>query len=292
VILVIGGTSRLGAILVPALVAEGHRVRVLTRDSARANHLPADVTRTIGDARDPAALSAAVTGCTTVISSMHGFVGDRGISPESVDRDANLALIRAASDGSVQHFVLVSAQGARADHPMSLHRAKFAAEVALRTSGLPFTIIRPTSFLETWMSVIGDAIDTSGVALVFGPGRNPINFVSVRDVGALIALAIRDPALRGQTIDIGGPANLDFTTFADQLIAASGKPARIKRIPLPVLRAMSVVARPFSPQFARKAGAAVVMNRDDLTFTSDLRVRFPSVPNTTLEDLLAPRIQQ
>lgn len=287
-ILVVGGTSRLGAIFVPALVAEGHRVRVLTRDSARANHLPADVERTIGDARDPAALRAAVDGCTTVISSMHGFVGDRGISPESVDRDANLALFRASSAAAVQHFVLVSVHGARADHPMSLHRAKFAAEVALRASGLPFTIIRPSSFLETWMSVIGDTIDRSGVALVFGPGRNPINFVSVRDVGALIALVVRDPALRGQTIDIGGPANLDFTTLADQLIVASGKPARIKRIPLPVLRAMSVVARPFSPQFARKAAAAVVMNRDDLTFTSDVRVRFPSVPNTTLEDLLAP----
>jgi uncharacterized protein YbjT (DUF2867 family) len=132
VILVVGGTSRLGAIFVPALVAGGHRVRVLTRDSERANHLPADVERTIGDARDPAALRAAVDGCTTVISSMHGFVGDRGISPESVVRDANLALLRASSAASVQRFVLVSVHGARADHPMSLHRAKFAAEVALR----------------------------------------------------------------------------------------------------------------------------------------------------------------
>jgi uncharacterized protein YbjT (DUF2867 family) len=289
VILVVGGTSRLGAVVVPALVAEGHRVRVLTRDPVRANHLPAEVERVVGDARDPATLRAAVVECTTVISAMHGFIGTRGISPESVDRDANLALVRAASEAAVNHFVLVSVNRASADHPMSLHRAKFAAEAALRASALPFTIIRPTAFLETWMSVIGETIETSGIALVFGPGRNPINFVSVRDVGALVALAVRDPAMRGQTIDIGGPANLDFTSFADRLIAASGKAARIKRIPLPMLRAMSVLARPFAPQFARQAKAAVVMNRDDFTFSSDVRVRFPSLPNTTLEQLLATR---
>jgi uncharacterized protein YbjT (DUF2867 family) len=260
----------------------------MTRDPARAQHLPAEVERSVGDARDPDVLRAAVAGCTTVISSMHGFIGQRGISPETVDRDANVSLIRAASDARVEHFVLVSGHGVRADHPMSLHRAKFAAEAALRTSNLAFTIVRPTCFLETWISVIGATIDSKGIALLFGPGKNPINFVSVRDVAALVLLAIRDQGLRGQTIDIGGPANLDFTTFADRLIAASGKPARIKRIPLPVLRAMSVLARPFSPEFARKAAAAVVMNRDDFTFANDVRARFPSVPSTALEDLLAP----
>jgi uncharacterized protein YbjT (DUF2867 family) len=286
VILLVGGTSRLGSPLVPALLADGHRMRVLTRDRTRARHLPADVEIAVGDARDPDALRSAVEGCRVVISAMHGFVGPGRISPESIDRDANAALIHAALEARVDHFVLVSVRGARSDHPMSLHRAKFAAEAALRASGLTFTIVQPTSFVETWISVIGDSIATKNVALVLGPGRNPINFVSVRDVAALIALAVRDPSLRDQTVEIGGPDNLGFTSFAGRLIAASGKRAKIKHVPLPVLRAMSVLARPFSPELARKARAAVVMNNDDFSFEDD-RKRFPNIPATRLDDLIA-----
>ncbi len=56
-----------------------------------------------------------------------------------------------------------------------------------------------------------------------------------------------------EVVEIGGPEDLGFVTFAERLVAASGKPGRIKHIPLIVLRAMAVLARPFSPGFARQA---------------------------------------
>ena len=69
-------------------------------------------------------------------------------------------------------------------------------------------------------------------------------------------------------------------------------PGRIKHIPLPVLRAMAILARPFSPMFARQAGAAVVMNTTDMTFDASLRDRFPSVPSTSLRDYLDDRARE
>jgi hypothetical protein len=59
-------------------------------------------------------------------------------------------------------------------------RAKHSAE-ELRASGLPFTIVRATAFMETWLGIIDGTVEGSGHALVFGPGTNPVNFVS-RDV--------------------------------------------------------------------------------------------------------------
>lgn len=256
-ILVAGGTGKLGTLVVGLLLAQGQKVRVLSRDPGRAAHVSGEVEILAGDVRDPASLDAAVSGCETVISAVHGFVGADSPSPESIDRDGNRALIRAAKEAGVKHFVLLSVHGAAPDHPMSLHRAKYAAEQKLR-------------------------------ALVFGPGRNPINFVSVRDVAALVALSVRDEAVRGETVEIGGPENLNFVTVAERLIESSGKPGRIKHIPLPILRAMTVLARPFSPQFARKARAAVVMNTTDMTFDAPLQDRFPLLPATRLEDLLKP----
>ncbi|MEJ7803746.1 MAG: SDR family oxidoreductase [Candidatus Limnocylindria bacterium] len=292
-ILVAGGTGTLGTQLVPLLSARGLGVRVLTRDPSRATHLPDTVERISGDIRDKTAVTAAVRGCTTVISAVHGFAGSGGQSPESIDRDANLALIQAAVAADVEHFVLISVQGAAPEHPMSLHRTKYAAEQALIASGLPWTIIRPTAYLETWSGIIGAKIASSGQAQVFGAGRNPINFVSARDVATIVDLAVNDRSLRGQIMEAAGPENLTFTEIAERLIARSGRPGRIKRVPLLVLRMMSVLARPISPMFARQAHAAVVMNTVDMTADVDaIRRRFPTIPVTTVDDALSKQHAQ
>jgi uncharacterized protein YbjT (DUF2867 family) len=285
-ILVTGGTGTLGGRLVPLLVAQGQRVRVLTRDRARARGLPEGVEIVVGDVRLEADLAQAVQGCTIVVSAAHGFAGEGDPSPEAIDRDANRLLVRLAKDARVERFVLVSVIGASADHPMSLCRAKFDAEETLRASGLRFNIVRATAFLETWVSVIGAPLQ-NGKALVFGNGKNPVNFVSARDVAALVAECVRDPSTVNETLEIGGPENLGLTTFAERLVEAHGSPARIERIPLTALRVMSVLARPFAPTFARKAAAAVVMDTTDMTFDSPVRQRFPAVPTTTLTDVLS-----
>jgi uncharacterized protein YbjT (DUF2867 family) len=286
-ILVAGGTGTLGTRLVRRLSDRGLGVRVLTRDPTRAAHLPDTVQTLTGDLRDPAAVAAAVRGCATVVSAVHGFVGPGKSSPEAIDRDANRALIQAAAAAGVQHLVLLSVLDAGPDHPMSLHRAKHAAEQALQASGLQWTIVRPAAYLETWIAIIGAKLADNGQALVFGPGRNPINFVAADDVAAAVDLAVHDQSLRGQLLEVAGPENLTFNQLAEQLITASGKPGRIRHIPLPMLRAMSVLARPVSPVFARQAQAAVLMNTTDMTVNlAAIRDRFPAIPATTLDEVI------
>ncbi len=287
-ILVAGGTGTLGTQVVRRLVGQRLPVRVLTRDPQRAAHLFGVVETVVGDLRDPAAVAAAVHRCTTVISAVHGFVGPGKPSPEAIDRDANAALFRAAAGAGVQDVVLVSVFGAAPRHPMSLHRAKYAAEQALVSSGLGWTIIRPTAYFETWIGIIGGKLPETGKALVFGPGRTPINFVSAHDVAALVELAVGNQSLRGQIVPAAGPQDLSFTQFAEKLIADTGKPGRINHVPLPMLRLMSVLARPVSPAFARQARAAVVMNTTDMTADGAGARRDPA-PATTLDGVLARR---
>jgi len=286
-ILVAGGTGTLGTQLVRLLADQGQDVRVLSRDPARAADLPGGVQAMTGDLRDPTAVAAAVRECATVVSAVHGFAGPGRPGPEAIDRDANRALIQAAAAAGVQHLVLVSVLDAGPDHPMSLHRAKHAAEQALRTSGLTWTILRPAAYLETWIAIIGAKLADGGQALVFGPGRNPVNFVSAHDVAAVAAQAVHDRSLQGQVLEITGPENVTFTQLAERLITASGQPGRIRHVPLAMLRAMSVLARPLSPVVARQAQAAVVMNTTDMTAdVAAIRARFPTVPATTLDEVL------
>jgi len=291
VILVAGGTGTLGIPLVRMLTARGETVRVLTRYEHHASSLrDTGVDVVIGDVRVTADLVPAVQGCTTVISAIHGFTGPRSADPASVDRDGNRNLIGAALGADVDHMILVSAYGAAPNHPMSLHRMKYAAEQSLIASGLNWTILRPVPFMETWIDVIGAYLADRGRALVPGPGDNPVNMVSARDVATLIDRMVRDNTDRRRRVDVVGPECPTLRHIAEQLVAANARPSRIVHIPLAVLRAHSVLARPLAPAFARQARAAVVMNTTDMTAANDNDSPQPGDVQaaTTLAQLLQP----
>ena len=126
-ILVAGGTGRLGSIVVRDAVAAGCDVRVLTRATNRAQHLGPGVETVTGDVRDADAVRRAVDGCELVVCAVHGFIGSKGISPTSIDRDGNANLIDAARDAGA-HTILMSVVGAAPDSPSELFRMKWAAE--------------------------------------------------------------------------------------------------------------------------------------------------------------------
>jgi uncharacterized protein YbjT (DUF2867 family) len=141
VILVAGGTGTLGREIVARLTAARQQVRVRTRDAAHATG--PDVELAIGDVRDPSTLTAAMKGASVVVSAAHGFLGGRGAGPEEVDNHGNGNLVRAAVAAGAERFILLSVLDARPDHPMSLHRAKYAAEQQLTTSGLSWRCCGP-----------------------------------------------------------------------------------------------------------------------------------------------------
>jgi uncharacterized protein YbjT (DUF2867 family) len=115
----------------------------------------------------------------------------------------------------VKRFVFVSAYGAAEDHAVDFFRIKHGIEAHLKLSCIPYTILRPTAFMETWCARIGSQIKNGETVTVFGNGKNPINFISVEDVAKFIVFALEDPYLCSRTLTIGGPQNLTF----DEVIA-------------------------------------------------------------------------
>lgn len=156
---------------------------------------------------------------------------------------------------------------------MSLHRAKYAAEQDVHASAMAWTVLRPSSYVETWVDIVGAKIASGGPALVFGRADNPINFVSVQDVATLVERALTDPALRGQTIEVPGPDNLTMEQVALHLGAS-----KIRHIPRGALRFLSTTLPPLAPAFARQTQAALVMDTTDMIAdASALLSRFPDI---------------
>jgi NADH dehydrogenase len=239
------------------------------------------------DVTDPRTLEQAVAGAGTVVSAITGFGPARDVSPRAVDWQGNANLIRAAKAAGVEHFILLSVCQAAADHPIELFRMKHRAEEELRASGLAWTIIRPTAYMETWLTVLGDPLLKTGNTRIFGRGENPMNFVSAHDVAGFVDLAVTDRAMRGVTVDAGGPENLTMNQVVETFQTVTGATGKVSHVPLPMLRVMSALMKPFNPTMAGLAGASVVMDTRDMTFdASDTRGRYPSVAMMGLADVV------
>src|SRR6185437_2489210 len=110
--------------------------------------------------------------------------------------------------------------------------------------------------------------------IVFGGGENPINFVSVDDVAAVVERAVTNTCLRGQVVEVGGPQDLTFNELAALLQRVRGRPAKVRHVPPQLLRAMA--------PFARQARAALAMDTIDMTFEPGARQAFTDLPMTQI----------
>lgn len=157
-VVVAGASGRTGKEVVAQLVARKYRVRALVRDAGKSAGLfPAGVEVVVADVRDPPSLKRALKGATWVISAVGaggGPRGEPGNGPEEIDNQGVANLAKAAKQARVRQLVLVSsaAVSRAADYPVAFMRpilgAKFKGETAVRTSGVPYTIVRPGGLVD------------------------------------------------------------------------------------------------------------------------------------------------
>ncbi len=279
-IVVAGATGTLGSLLIPTLVAHEEPVRVVTRDPVAAATKLSDVELVAGDVTRPEDARRAVEGARVVVSAITGFASPSGL--QAVDVEGNRVLAEAAAAAGVEQFVLLSVAGASADHPMAIFRAKFAAEQAIRASGVAWTMIRPSAYLETWLGLIGGPLVATGKTMVFGRGRNPINFVSALDVARFVDLAIAERSMRGTAIEVPGPENLTLDQLVEVTEHATGRSGRVTHTPRAVMRILSIALQPIDRMRAGQIGAALTMDTRDMTMDGQAaRAPYPSVPMTT-----------
>jgi uncharacterized protein YbjT (DUF2867 family) len=223
-ILVVGATGVVGGMIARGLLEQGKEVRILVRRDSPSSRLVQHGLATSaesliesgaqsvhGDLRDRASLEAALEAVETVISTANSAMRGGADNPQSVDLDGNRNLIEAAREAGAGHFVFVSLLGAAPDHPAPFMRAKGQSESALRESGMGYTILAPTAFMEVWPAmVVGVPVLQGRPVVLVGEGRRRHSFVSNRDVAAFAVEAVGNPAARDRHLAIGGPEALSW----------------------------------------------------------------------------------
>jgi uncharacterized protein YbjT (DUF2867 family) len=188
----------------------------------------------------------------------------------------------------------MSMLGVSADHPFDFARTKYSIEEYLKGSGLSYTILRPSWYME-WNVHIhnGKSILEHGKTSLLGKGTKPRNFVAVRDVAQFTVRALLDPKLRNRTIDIGGPQNATNNQVAELYGKIAGLTPKINHMPPRMARLMSVALKLYEPGVSR----IMYLNSlpDDAfceTFDpAPMLAEFP-MHLTTLEQFIAERVAE
>ncbi len=228
IVLVSGATGSQGGATARALLERGYVVRALTRhpESEKSQRLAALGAQLVkGDLNDPASLRAAVDGAFGVFSVQdfweHGREGE-------IRQGNNLA--DAAQAAGVKHFVYSSVGGADRALGVPHFESKFEIEKHVRTLSIPWTILRPVSFMENWEGGQREQIMKGTLASPLSPTTH-FQQIAVADIGIFAAEAFDHPEVwAGKTVEIAG----DDRTMSDVVAAFSaaiGKPVTYVQVP-------------------------------------------------------------
>jgi NADH dehydrogenase len=210
--LVVGATGLLGHEICRRLTDAGRPVRALVRRTSdqgkRAELERLGVALVEGDLKDKASLARACTGVQSVISTASStFSRQPGDSIESVDQKGQLALIDAAGKAGVEHVVFISfRENPTIQYPLTA--AKREVEHALKASGMNYTILQASYFMEIWLTPALGFDVANGKVRLYGDGSHAISWISYRDVARAAAAVVTEPTARNMVVELGGPQAL------------------------------------------------------------------------------------
>jgi uncharacterized protein YbjT (DUF2867 family) len=255
--LVVGATGMLGGEVCRRLVAKGKPVRALVRttsDPAKVEALRAlGVELVQGDLRDRASIEAACQGVRAVISTASSMPfsyqpGENDI--QSVDLEGLTSLIAAAQAADAPRFVYTSFSG-HIDLDFPLRNAKRSVEQRLKDSGLVYTILRPSYFMEVWLSPAVGFDAANAKVSIYGSGERTISWISLQDVARFAVESLEHPAARYATLELGGPQALSPLQVIQIFEESGGRPFEVQHVPEEALQARQASATdPMEQSFA------------------------------------------
>ena len=124
-------------------------------------------------------------------------------------------------------MIYVSFKGVSQDAPVDIFRIKWYIEDAIRRSGVPHVMLRPTAFMDIWIDqILAKGIREKGVATIFGDGNTVANYIAVDDVAEFAVKILSRPEVVNEAVEAGGPSNVsqnDLATLVERRLKSSGK---------------------------------------------------------------------
>ena len=221
-ILVTGATSNYGGAMIQNLIATKADIRALVHHESKAQGLrDAGVEVVVGDYLRPETLDAAFEGVDKVF--LH-----TPLSPDAAKMASNcIAAARRAGKSHIVRLAEKTPEPVSAVRTGVLH-AQVNAE--LEASGLPYTSLRPTFYMQNTMSA---AQSVASAGMIYMPFKDAkLGMIDMRDVAETAAKILTTEGHEGQTYVMTGPASISIRDVASGLSKALGKEVKYVNVPM------------------------------------------------------------
>ena len=252
---IFGGSGYVGSYLIDELLEKGHHpvLLILPESRHKVNHRQ-DCTLIDGDIADPDAVRAAVSGADAVIYNI-GILREfpaQGVTYQALHFEGARRAMDAAEDTGVSRFLLMSANGVKADGT-GYQRTKYEAEQHLKTTSLQWTTFRPSVLfgdprgrMEFATQLYRDIVSSPLPAPPFYEGLLPVNAgmfrmspVHVKDVATAFVKALDMPETAGHSYALCGPETLSWKDILQMIATAAGTTKRALPAPALLLKVLA-----------------------------------------------------
>jgi uncharacterized protein YbjT (DUF2867 family) len=247
-VFVTGSTGFVGRYVVADLVAKGYDVFAGVRDIAKVSGIFGNqVAPAKTDFADKNSLrKTLLTVMPDAIVHLIGIISEvpsKGITFEQVHRQLPADLYQVAGELGIRKVVHMSALGVHPDAPSHYHRTKLMAEQNLRSSGLIYTIFRPSVIIGPGQKLFSDLRKFTGIAPVVplpGGGKHLMQPVDVRDAACAFVSALEKSETDNRVYELCGQDVMSFRSILDAVFLVWRKKVYYLNVPE---RAMMWVGR-------------------------------------------------
>jgi uncharacterized protein YbjT (DUF2867 family) len=226
IIAVTGATGQQGGAVARKLLAEGWKVRALTRDLNKpaAQELASLGAELVpGDMENRAELEAAFQGAYGAFSVQNYWLPNVGFEGE-IRQGKNVA--DAAKAAGVQHLVYSSVGAAHRGMGQKHFDSKWIIEQQIQSLNVPFTIMRPVAFFENLNWERAFILNGTFNAIGLRPEKER-QLIAVEDIAVFVALVFANPeGYIGKTIELAGDA-LTESQLAETFTKVIGRPVKL-----------------------------------------------------------------
>ena len=283
-VLVTGAAGLVGIHTCRELTKNGWQVRALIRDPARAamalGQLPVEFR--VGDARDATTLRSSLSGCGAVVHLAAIAIEKKGESYRESNTAATERLISAARAENVQRIIFMSQNGADSRSPYPFLRSKGVAQDSIKTSGLRWTILRPSVIFgpeDQFVNVLGRLIRLTPMIFPLpNGGKARFQPIAADDVARVVRLSLEKKESVGQVYELGGAVPLTLREMTERILTAMGTDRRLVPVPLRVLRPIVAFAERILPNPPVTAGLLDLLALDNTVANNALTGTFKIVP--------------
>ncbi len=249
-IAIIGGTGFIGRYLLSAIEKEGKKeLRVLSRNPSKES--VAGISWRKFDVARPESFESALENCDLVYYLPGILAETRDQKYEDIHYRGVVESLRILARNPPSRFIHVSAIGAAINAPSAYHRTKKKAEEAVASSGIPFTIVRPSLVFGDGDKSINQFITfgrTLHVLPMIGPGTARIQPVFAGDLASILARIPDRPEMAGKILEVAGPRIYTYREMMESIRKSLHLKAPILAAPVAAMMASGVIQKLLLPK--------------------------------------------